>query len=309
MSKGKILVTDTLFIFDEHIKLLEKAGYEVVRIEKPDMSEEELCKAIKGKVGYILGGVEYATDKVFDAADELKAIIFTGTGFKGHISGWQYALDKGVLIGTTPYANVHEVAEWGLAATLAMQRDLFDLGPQGTTKFHTIKSLLDLKVGIVGLGHIGGRYADMIDAIGAKEVVYWNRSQKDSKHTQVEKDELFSTCDIIFVALADDAGKDFVTKADFDLMKKNALLVSIAHHGIINEDDLYEAVEPGKIRAALDIVKDQDKFAGLSPERWYASKSSSAYNSIGYLQRSSDMATETLINLLETGEDQNKVIK
>ena len=106
-----MLVTDTLFIFDEHVKMLNDAGYEVVRVEKPDMSEEELCEAVKEKVGYILGGIECVTDKVIDAATDLNAIVFTGTGFKGHIPGWQHALEKGINIGTTPYANVYEVSE------------------------------------------------------------------------------------------------------------------------------------------------------------------------------------------------------
>lgn len=309
MSKGKILVTDTMLIFDEHVKKIEAAGYEVVRLEKPDATEAELCKAIKGKVGYILGGVEYATDKVFDAADQLRAIVFTGTGYKGHIPGWQRALGKGVSIGTTPYANVYEVSEWALAVTLAMQRDLFDLGPQGSARFHTVTSLPDLKVGVVGFGHIGKQYADMISAIGAKEVVYWNRSHKESKYKSVEKNELFSTCDIIFVALGDDAGADFINGSELELIKKGALIVSIAHHGIVNEDDLYKAVSSGKIRAALDIVQDQTKFNELSSRDWYASRASSAFNSVGFMQRCSDMATDTLINLLETGEDVNKVRK
>ncbi len=244
---------------------------------------------------------------MFEAADKLKAVVFTGTGFKGHIPGWKYALDKGVHIGNTPYANVYEVAEWALAATLAMQRDLFDLGSQGAVKFHTITSLPDLRVGVLGLGHIGKQYADMINSIGAKEVVYWNRSKKESNYTYVNKNELFSSCDIIFVALGDDAGENFVSGSDLSLMKQNALIVSIAHHGILNEEDLYDAIKSGKIRAALDIVKNQEKFKGLSLGRWYASNSSAAYNSVGFLQRSSDMATETLINLMETGEDKNKV--
>lgn len=71
--KGRILVTDTLFIFDEHVNQLEDAGYEVVRIEKPDMSEDELKEAVKGKVGYILGGIEYVTEPVIQAATDLKS--------------------------------------------------------------------------------------------------------------------------------------------------------------------------------------------------------------------------------------------
>lgn len=308
MSKGKILVTDTLFIHDEHVKQLENAGYEVERLEKPDASEDELIEALSNKVGYILGGVEYVTDKVINATDRLKAIIFTGTGFKGHIPSWQLASKQGIKIGNTPYTNVYEVAEWGLAVTLAMQRDLFDLGPQGTTKFHTITGLPDLKMGILGLGHIGKQYADMVSGLGAKEVCYWSRSKKDTNYQYVDKDELFIGSDIIFVAVGDEAGQDFISKTELAKMKQDALLVSISHHGIINEDDLYELVKAGKIRAALDIVKNQDKFKDISSERWYASSASTAYNSHGYLKRSSDMAVATLINLLETGEDENRVV-
>lgn len=295
--KGKILVTDTLFIFDEHVKLLEDAGYEVIRVEKPDMNEAELTEAVKDKVGYILGGIEYVTKPVIDAATSLRAIVFTGTGFKGHIPAWEYAQEKGIKIGTTPYANVYEVAEWALAATLAMQRDLFSLGPQGKDKFYTVSSLPDLTVGIIGLGHIGKQYADMISAIGAKKVIYWNRSDVESNYQYFEKDEVFKKSDIIFVALGDEA-QEAVTTEQLVKMKKGALLVSIAHHGVVNEADLSKAIKTQGIRAALDIVKDRILFEGMNPREWYASNSSAAYNSVGYLQRSSDMAVDTLIKLL-----------
>jgi len=304
----KILITDTLFIFDEHIKTLESAGYEVVRIEKPDMSEGELKEAIADKTGYILGGIEYVTDSVIEAAKELRAVVFTGTGYKGHIPGYKAAFANGVLIGNTPYANVHEVAEWALAATLAMQRDLFSLGPKGGEKFHTISSLPDLSIGVIGLGHIGKKYADMVSSIGAKEVSYWSRSRKDVDYTYLSREELLEVSDIVFVAVGDDAGDDFIGEKDFSLMKKDALLVSISHHGIVNENELLEAIKTGRIRAALDIVKDIDSFRGLPESRWYGSNASAAYNSTSYLKRSSDMAVNTLLNLLKTGDDDNRVI-
>jgi hypothetical protein len=51
-----ILVTDSLFIETEHVARLEAAGFTVERLEKPQATEDELVAAIKGKIGYILGG-------------------------------------------------------------------------------------------------------------------------------------------------------------------------------------------------------------------------------------------------------------
>lgn len=49
-------MTDSLFIAPDHVLQLEEAGYEVERLDKPKATEAELVAAIKGKVGYILGG-------------------------------------------------------------------------------------------------------------------------------------------------------------------------------------------------------------------------------------------------------------
>ncbi len=72
--KGKILITDSLFIFKQHEELIKGAGYDIERLDAPEATEEQLVEAIKGKVGYILGGIEKVTEKVVEAADELKVI-------------------------------------------------------------------------------------------------------------------------------------------------------------------------------------------------------------------------------------------
>src|SRR5271157_5220510 len=100
--KGKILITDSLFIFPEHEKILRDAGYEIERVNKPQPTEEELIKTIKGKVGYVLGGVEHVTEKIIDAGDKLKAIVFPGIGYKDFIPAWEYATKKGIILPNAP---------------------------------------------------------------------------------------------------------------------------------------------------------------------------------------------------------------
>lgn len=126
---NKILVTDSLFIFDEHVKRLEVAGYEIERLDTPTANEEQLIEALKGKVAYILGGVEKVTDKVLESTNELKVIAFTGADWKALITGWATATKKGIAISNAPGGNSFAVAEFSIALGLAMQRNFAVIWP------------------------------------------------------------------------------------------------------------------------------------------------------------------------------------
>lgn len=304
---NKILVTDSLFIFDEHVKQLEAAGFEVERPDKPQATEEELREAVKGKAGYILGGIEQVTEKVIDAADELKAIVFTGTGYKGFIPAHEYATKKGIAIANAPYANASAVAEWLVAAALAMNRNLFALGRTGDKTFQTTHSLSELQVGVIGLGHVGAEVLRRFMGLGAKKVIYWSRKARSTDYEYSELDELLKTSDIVCLCVADEAGHGFIGEKQISAMKQDALLVSISHAGVIDENALLEAIKSRKLRAALDNRPKSEEFKALSLENFYCSNESTAYNTREALKTTSDMATATMINLLTKGEDEYKV--
>jgi len=52
----KILITDTLFVFEEHEARLKQAGFEIIRNPNPKLSEEDLIEALQDIDGYIVGG-------------------------------------------------------------------------------------------------------------------------------------------------------------------------------------------------------------------------------------------------------------
>ena len=131
--KGKILITDSLFFFSEHEKELQEAGYEIDRLDTPTATEEQLVEHLQGKVGYLMGGIEKVTDKVVDAASELKVIIFTGSDWRNFIPGHARATERGIAIANTPGANAFAVSEYTIALILAMVRDVFELGRTGST--------------------------------------------------------------------------------------------------------------------------------------------------------------------------------
>src|ERR1700722_10472045 len=119
----KILVTDSLFIFDTHVKQLEAAGFGVERLDKPSASEGELIAALNGKHGYILGGIEQVTKPVIDGAKDLEAIAFTGSGYTEFIPAHEEATRRGIAISAAIGGNALDVAEFTIGLLFEMVRN------------------------------------------------------------------------------------------------------------------------------------------------------------------------------------------
>ena len=303
---NKILVTDTLFIYDKHVKQLEESGYIVERIEKSNPTEEELCEAIKDKVGYIVGGIEAVTEKVIDAADNLKAIAVVAIGYDFFVPAWKCALDKEILISYTPNGPTHEVAEWAITAALMMNREFLELGTIGNKQFAVTKGIESQVVGIIGMGRIGSEIARMLAPFNPEKIYYHNRNRDELSEKSLEVEytdltNLLNQSDIVFVCLPD-AAKNALGENEFADMKKGALLVSTTHPGILVEDELFQAIKSGHLRAIVDHEPKSDSFNELPLSSWYCMKSSNTITEAGSMLMS-DMATASLINMLETGED------
>jgi len=304
----KILITDSLFISLEHEQKLRDAGFEIERLDKPEATEAELIEAIKGKDGYILGGIEKLTDKIIDSANSLKAIVFTGIGYKDFIPNHEYVTSKGIKIANTPDAPTHAVAEWAMTMALAMNRNIFDLGLAGEKKFITSKGIENQNIGIVGFGRIGKEIVSMIKPFRPASIRYFSKHKhEDSGIEYKDLNNLLQESDIIFLCVSKDAGKHFFGKEQLSNMKNGSLLVTFMHRGPLDENALFDELKSGRIRAVSDYKLGGGEFDLLPFSTWYCFNASNAFNTETELKLCSDMATESMINLLKTGEDKNKV--
>lgn len=311
LPMNKILVTDSLFILPEHVRQLEAAGYEVERLDKLKATEAELIAAVKGKVGYILGGIEHVTQPVIDAADSLKVITFTGIGYKGLIPSWEYATQKGIAITNTPDAPTQAVAEWSITAALAMNRCFFDLGLAGEKDFLTTPGLQDQKIGIIGLGRIGARIADMLGPFKVASISYYSphhkaESETDGRIKYASLDEVLATSDIVFVCVGDDAGKNYINAEHLSRMRDGALIVSFMHPGIIDAGALFVELKSGRLRAVSDYPEDA-RLKELPFSTWYSFNGSNAFNTHSGIAVASRVGVQSMINVLKTGDDANVV--
>ncbi len=112
------------------------------------------------------------------------------------------------------------------------------------------------RFGIVGLGAIGGKVAQIAEAFGA-EVVYYSTSgaNNNAQYKRVEMQELLESCDVISIhAPLNDKTNNLFDYAKLSQMKQNALILNLGRGGIINEEDLVQILDEGKIAGAgIDV--------------------------------------------------------
>ena len=111
--------------------------------------------------------------------------------------------------------------------------------------------------GIIGLGTIGRRVADIAKAFGAY-VIYYSASGRSAQegYEQVDFDTLLSKSDIVSVhAPFNEYTKDLMDREAFAKMKKTCIFLNLGRGPIVVEQDLYEALENDEIAAAgLDVL-------------------------------------------------------
>lgn len=306
-GEKEILVTDSLFVQPEHEKLIRNEGFGIARLDKPSATEAELVSAVKGKAGYILGGIEKVTPKVIDAATDLEAIAFTGAGYKEFIPGHGEATKRGILISNAPGGNAAAVAEYTVSLMLAMTRNLFELGRTGSKSFETTGSLKEASVGIIGLGNIGLLVASQLRALGVEQIRYYSPRRKYHLETGLgityaQMEDVLRTSDIVTLHVSKDAGHEFLSTDELKLMRSGALLVNCAYQDAVNLKALHKELKAGRIRAAFDS-KLPDEFAKLPQGTLFYSNAQTGFNTRSAVRVTSEMVTRSILNLLKTGDD------
>ncbi len=121
--------------------------------------------------------------------------------------------------------------------------------------------------GIIGLGNIGRRVADIAKAFGC-HVIYYSTSGKHEEegYERVDLDTLLTTSDIVSVhAPLNDDTLDLMDKEAFAKMKNSAIFINVGRGPIVVEQDLADALDNGQIAAAgLDVLR-QEPMASDNP--------------------------------------------
>ena len=206
---------------------------------------------------------------------ELKYIGVLATGY--NVVDIDAAKDRGIVVTNIPAYSTASVAQMVFAHILNITQRVgyyADENKQGRWTKNAdfcywdtqLVELQGKKMGIVGFGNIGQATAGIAQAFGMEVCVYSSKPQfvLPSGIKKMDLDELFMECDVISLhcPLTPDT-KEMVNTERLSKMKKNAILINTGRGPLINEQDLADALNEGRIAAAgLDVLSVEPSVEG-----------------------------------------------
>jgi D-3-phosphoglycerate dehydrogenase len=256
----KILISDVMDSIAEKILTSNNFDVEV----KTNFTNEELVKKISLYDGLIVRSATKVTKEIIEKAKQLKIIGRAGAGVDNIdlIS----AKEKNIVVMNTPGGNTNATAEHTLALLLSLSRKI-SIADTSTHNGEWAKKKLKgseikgKKIGIIGFGNVGKRFAEMCAALGLKIFVvsesFANIKSQFPNYTQSDLISVLKNADIIsFHCKPNLDGSSIITSKELSLMKKNAFIINTARGNLVSELDLCDAIKTNKIAgAAIDVFE------------------------------------------------------
>ncbi len=265
---AKVLVSDNLA--PQGLEVLRHArGIEL--IEKPGLSPAELLEIIPDVEGLVIRSNTKVTAEVIAAAQKLRVVGRAGIGVDN--VDVPAATARGIAVLNTPEGNSVTTAEHAIALLVSLARHI----PQATASMKAGKwekkkfeglELYNRTLGVIGLGNIGRIVANRAQGLAMKVIAYDPQIAPEAAAKLdvelVSLPELLSRADAITVHVPKTKETTgILDKAAFEKCRPGVLLVNAARGGIIDEKDLLEALESGKVGgAAIDVFVEEPPQAG-----------------------------------------------
>lgn len=257
----RILVLDG--VSEKGIDILREPGFTVDVIEEK-LSEEQLVEIIPEYDAVVVRSATQITAPIINAGVNLKVIGRAGVGVDN--IDVQAATGNGIIVVNAPDGNTIAAAEHTMALMLALARHV----PQANEalkkgkwlrKEFTGVELREKTLGVIGLGRIGTAVAKRAQGFAMKVLGYdpyiTHERAREIGVELVSLEDIFREADFITVHLPKTKETmNLINREALAKMKPGVRIINVARGGIVNEQDLYEALKIGKVAgAALDVFE------------------------------------------------------
>lgn len=232
---GEITYTDSKreYLLDELIKLVKKAD-------------------ILGFDPDCVGGVEKAPSRLqtlLESMPSIKGLALNTSGYD-YINK-EYLKKRNIIVSNTPYYYVEAIAQQTMAFLIGCAKRIF-LADRRTQKrkyrLELGREPRSLSVGIIGLGQVGERVAQLAQGLGASVSAYNRTLTRMQFVRRGTVGEVLGTSDAILIHLAyNEETKGFLSKERISLIKEGTIVINMADRRLVDEKAMAEALKSGKV--------------------------------------------------------------
>ena len=268
---SKIVIMESLGISKEELDAFkepfEKEGHSFELFEK-STDKDVLIKEAKDADAMIIANMPMPAEVI----RECKSLKFIDVAFTGvdHV-GLDAAKENDIKVSNASGYSNEAVSELVIGMAISIARNLRaveDRCREGKGKDGLVGFELKGKtVGIVGLGKIGSRTAELFNAFGCRVLATSRTVHPNVPRyvAQVSLEELLKESDIVVLHCpANESTKGLINKDRLAVMKKSAVLINAARGAVVVTRDLADALNNGDIAAAGIDVFDKEPPLDLS---------------------------------------------
>ena len=263
----KILIADCATLAQNNdlpLTVFKKYGDVVFN---PNISRDELLKTVH-EYDIILCNKTVIDKCVLEKAKKLKYIGLFATGYNN--IDIATARERGITVCNAGSYSTSTVAQQVFAYILNhynsvnryndfVQNGGWQQSPTFSVLCFPTDELKDKTIGIIGYGSIGRRVAEIALAFEMKVLCFTRTPKSDNRVQFVSLDELLKNSDIITPHCPlNDQTKEMFNKDTFAKCKTGAFFINTARGGVVNEQDLADALKSGKLSgAAIDVLTEE----------------------------------------------------
>ena len=244
---------------------VKKLGDVRVYTQRGADDEAELIRRIdRARIAINIRAHARFTEGVMAGCRNLTMISIWGTGTDN--IDLDAAGRRGITVCNTPGVNARAVAEHAITLMLATARRITKIDREmreGKWPREMLMQCLGKTLGVFGTGRIGQRVIEIAHALGM-DVLAWSARGDQAHITRLgarpaTKDELLKAADVISLHLRLEGGtRGFLSRRDFAMMKKSAILVNTGRGALVEREALIEALRQSRIAGAgLDVFHDE----------------------------------------------------
>ena len=307
MTRLKVHIT-TLPFNKDNLAFLEKSFDVTINPLGRKIKNEEVYEQVN-KADYVIAGTEKYDQELLSKLVNLKGISRVGIGIDN--IDLDIAAKNNIKIFNTPEEPAKGVAELTLTFILNLLREIsshqLNLN-QGNWERTLGKSLNEATISLIGGGRVAKNVSKFLLSAGVKKIKVFDildlSTDPDWRHESISIcgfEECLSNSDIVSLHVPMNAeNKNMISKKELLVMGKNSYLINVSRGGLINEEDLYEALNSNLIKgAALDVFA-TEPYEGKLLECKNLIATPHVASSTEYVRDQMERrACENLINLLD----------